>query len=258
MSLSLDLNKAASTLRLALDKAGVQPTIKAELIIDIDVSGSFEHEHEEGTTSKLIERLVPYGMVLDPDGLVDVFTFSNGEGSVHRVGTVTPEDAEGYIVRNVVDRVPGWKGGTTYSYVLERNLEHFGWKPCEDGHGARTGGFLSRFFGLGSEAEARPHLHDKKRSIVLFVTDGENDGSDEARTMQVLEESQKRGDQVYFLMIGACEHNDDNFRFLRTISGRFKNTGVVIIRDLDGFVQLSDEELNAQLLGPELLAWLKS
>ena len=259
MSLSLDLNKSASTLRLALDKAGVQPDIKAELIIDIDVSGSFEHEHEEGTTSTLIERLVPYGMVLDPDGLIDVFTFSDGERHVHRVGTVTPKDARGYITRNVVDRVPGWKGGTTYSYVLERNLEHFGWKPCDQAHQPEGGGgFLSRFFGVKTAAPARPHVHEKKRSIVLFVTDGENDPADEPRTMRILDDSQKRGDQVYFLLIGACEHNEDNFRFLRKISDRFRNTGVVIIRDLDAFVELSDEEMNAQLLGPELLQWLKS
>ena len=260
MSLSLDLNKSASTLRLALDKAGVASGIKAEVIIDIDVSGSFEHEHEEGTTSRLIERLVPYGMVLDPDGLVDVFTFSNGDENVHRVGTVTPKDAEGYITRNVVGKVPGWNGGTAYSYVLERNLEHFGWKPCDDNHGVSTaGGLLSRFFGLGRAARpAQPHVHEQKRSIVLFVTDGENDESDQRRTMQVLDASQQRGDQVYFLLIGACEHNEDNFRFIREISSRFKNTGVVIITDLDSFVELSDEELNAQLLGPELLAWLKS
>ncbi|MDQ2668035.1 MAG: VWA domain-containing protein [Gemmatimonadota bacterium] len=259
MSLSLDLNKSASTLRLALDKAGVTAGIKAELIIDIDVSGSFEHEHEEGTTSKLIERLVPYGMVLDPDGQIDMFTFSNGEGNVHHVGTVTPQDAEGYITRNVVEKVPGWNGGTTYSYVLERNLEHFGWKPCDEKHATPgVGGFLSRFFGRKKEVQSQPHLHEKKRSIVLFVTDGENDPSDEVRTMRILGDSEQRGDQVYFLLIGACEHNDDNFRFLRTIADRFKNTGVVIITDLDSFVDLSDDEMNARLLGPELLAWLKS
>jgi hypothetical protein len=234
---------------VSLDKAGVAADVKAELIFDMDVSGSFEHEHEEGTTSKLIARLVPYGMELDPDGQIDVFTFSNGRGSVHHVGTVTPDDCEDYIVRNVVDRVPGWNGGTTYSYVLERNLQHFGWLPAEP----EGGGFFSRFFGLAQESQPR----ERKRSIVIFVTDGENDPSDHARTTRILEESERRGDQVYFLFVGACEHDVD-FGFLRTIAARFRNTGVVIIRDLDGFVELSDDELNAQLLGPELLGWLRS
>ncbi|HEY4200306.1 MAG TPA: VWA domain-containing protein [Devosiaceae bacterium] len=247
MTLQLDLRKSADKLRLSLDKAGVAPDIKAELIFDMDVSGSFEHEHEEGTTSKLIARLVPYGMVLDPDGKMDVFTFSDSPSSAHHVGTVTPDDADDYISRNVINKVPGWKGGTAYSFVLTRNLQHFGWQPKDE----TLGDIVSRFFGV-----QRPHT-EKKRSIVIFVTDGENHPADHARTISVLEASERRGDQVYFLFMGACEHDVD-FKFLKTIAARFKNTGVVIVRDLDGFVELSDEELNAQLLGPELLEWLRS
>lgn len=250
MALQLNLQKSARALRVSLDKAGVAPDVKAELIFDMDVSGSFEHEHEEGTTSQLIARLVPYGMELDPDGRMDVFTFSDGKHSAHHVGTVTPDDCEDYIVRNVISRVPGWNGGTNYSYVLERNLQHFGWLPAEP----ESGGFFSRFFGL---AAPEPAIRAKKRSIVIFVTDGENHSADHARTIRVLEESERRGDQVYFLFVGACEHDVD-FGFLREIAKRFRNTGVVIIRDLDAFVELSDEQLNAQLLGPELLEWLKS
>lgn len=250
MALQLNLKKSAESLRLSLDKAGVGVNIKAELIFDMDVSGSFEHEHEEGTTSRLVARLVPYGMVLDPDGKIDVFTFSNGKSHVHHVGTVTPDDAKDYITRNVVGRVPGWKGGTTYSYVLERNLRHFGWLPAEPDDS--MGGIISRFFGA-KDAPARA----KKRSVIIFVTDGENDPTDNDRTIRVLEESESRGDQVYFLFMGACEHDVD-FKLLKTISKRFSNTGLVIVRDLDAFVELSDEELNAQLLGSELLEWLRA
>lgn len=246
--LRLDLNKAAKGLRLSLDKAGVGPDIKAELIFDIDVSGSFEHEHEEGTTSQLIERLVPYGMVLDPDGAMDVFTFSNDEHSVYHVGTVTPADAEGYVVRNVVDNVPGWKGGTHYSYVLERNLRHFGWLEAE-GPGLLAA--ISRFFGA-----AEPARREQKKSIIIFITDGENHEEDEARTDAVLSASEGRGDDVYFLFIGVCEHGAE-FKFLKRIAKRYQNTGVVLVRDMDSFVVQSDEQLSRELLTPELIAWLK-
>ncbi|MBI2766644.1 MAG: VWA domain-containing protein [Chloroflexi bacterium] len=247
--LSLDLNKSAQTLRLNLDKAGVKTDVKAELIFDIDVSGSFEHEHEEGTTSRLLERLVPYGMVLDPDGRIDVFTFSDGERHVHHVGVVTPDDAEGYLKRKVVGRVPGWAGGTTYSYVLERNLQHFGWIPAKEQQG-----FISRFFGRRPAAEAPA---EKKRSIVFFLTDGENNESDDPLASRVLEDAQTRGDRVYFVFIGFCDTNPD-FKFIREVAQRFENTSAVIVQDLKGFISLSDEELNARLLSPELLAWLKA
>lgn len=259
--LTLNLEKSASVLRLALDKAGVVPNVKAETAAIIDVSGSFEHEHEEGTTSILVERLVPYCVVLDPDQKMDVFTFSSGERSAHYVGSVLPEDAQGYVTRNIVGQVPGWNGGTTYSFVIERALEHFGWKQCEEVHRAAQGrGFLWRLFSSQDREHARgtPHTHEKRRSLVLFITDGENDKSDEARTTRVLEESQQRGDQVYFLFIGACEDRNVTFGFVQKISSRFRNTGLVIIRDLEAFVAQSDEQLNAALLGPELLEWLKS
>lgn len=260
--LTLNLEKSASVLRLALDKAGVA-NVRAETAAIIDVSGSFEHEHEEGTTSILIERLVPYCVVLDPDRKMDVFTFSSGERSAHYVGTVTPEDAEGYVTRNIVERVPGWNGGTTYSYVIERALEHFGWKECEEVHRSAQGtGFLWRLLNAlgdgGGHAHGTRHTHEKRRSLVLFITDGENDGSDEARTTRVLEESQRRGDQVYFLFIGACEDRNVKFEFVQKIASRFRNTGLVVIRDLEAFVAQTDEELNAALLGPELVEWLKS
>jgi len=48
------------------------------------------------------------------------------------------------------------------------------------------------------------------------------------------------------------------FEFVQKIARRFKNTGVVVIRDLEAFVAQSDEELNATLLGPELVEWLRS
>ena len=247
MVLQLNLQKSANSLRLSLDKAGIRPDFKADLIFDLDVSGSFKHEHEEGTTSKLIARLVPYGMVLDPDGQMDVFTFSRGQGSVHHVGTVTPENCEDYVNRNVFGMVPGWAGGTTYSHVLEANLRHFGWLPME------SGGWLSRFLGLSRA----PDWNERKRSIVVFVTDGENENADQARATRVLEESEQRGDEVYFLFIGACEHEGVDFEYLKKVAKRFRNTGLVIIRDLDSFVDLSDDELNERLLGPELMEWLR-
>lgn len=248
--LALDLGKSAQALRVSLDKAGVQADIKAELIFDIDVSGSFEHEHEEGTTSVLLERLVPYGMVLDPDGRMDVFTFSDGERHVNHVGVVTPEDAQGYLRRMIVGRVPGWGGGTTYSYVLERNLQHLGWIAQSE----PPLGIFSRFW-------SRPAIQkapvQQKRSIIVFVTDGENHESDEARTMRVLQESQARNDHVYFLFIGFCDTNPD-FKFIKTIADRFSNTGAVIVQNLTGFISLSDDELHARLVSPELISWLKS
>jgi len=259
---SLDLAKSSTAFRLSLDKAGVPPAVRAELIVVMDVSGSFEHEHEEGTTGILLERLVPLAKVLDPDGKIDLITFSDGRDSVEYLGTIDESNARDFIVDKVVGRVKGWKRGTTYSYPLEEALRVFGWLPCDSGHEpARRPRFWERLLGLVPEQpRAAPHSHEKKRSIVLFVTDGENDPGDgfrdKERTRQVLRASQKRGDQVYFLFIGACEHEE--FEFVEEIAREFRNTGLVMATDPEAFVNLPDDALIAKLLGRELVDWLKA
>jgi len=260
---SLDLNKSASAFRLSLDKAGVPADIRAELLVVMDVSGSFEHEHVEGTTGILLERFVPLAKVLERDGKIDLITFSGGKETVQYLGTIDESNARDYIVDHVVGKVRGWNGGTTYSPALEEALRIFGWLPCEHGHEpARKPRFWERLLGLEPEAPRGPprHVHEKKRSIVLFVTDGENDPGnayrDKERTRQVLRASQARGDQVYFLFIGACEHEE--FEFVEAIAQEFRNTGIVMATDPEAFVKLPDNELIAKLLGRELVDWLKS
>jgi len=259
--LSLDLNKSTAAFRLSLEKAGVAPGIKAELIVIMDVSGSFEHEHEEGTTSILLERFVPLAKVLDPDGKFDLITFSDGGGSVHHLGTIDESNARNYIVDYVVDRVGGWKGGTTYSFPLEEALRVLGWMPYPAGRDPqRKPRFWESLFGMSPERKAEVEKpRPKKRSIVLFVTDGENDPGDgygdKRRTKQILRASQERGDQVYFLFIGACEHEE--FDFVEELADEFKNTGIVMATDPEEFANLPDEQLIDKLLDPELVAWLK-
>ena len=82
----------------------------------------------------------------------DVFSFSGGKDAAHYVGTVTPETSEVYVLDQIVGRVPGWNGGTTYSHVLERNLQHFGWLPFE----VPQQGFFSRFFGVRPQQAPAP------------------------------------------------------------------------------------------------------
>lgn len=259
--LALDLNKSTTAFRLSLDKAGVASDIKAELIVVMDVSGSFEHEHEEGTTSTLLERFVPLAKVLDPDGQFDLITFSDGPNSVQHLGTIDEHNAPNYIIDRVVGRVRGWKGGTTYSYPLEEALRVLGWMPYAPGQDpAKKPRFWERLFGMSPERQAELATpRPKKRSIVLFVTDGENDPGDtfgdKRRTQAVLKAAQTRGDEVYFLFIGACEHEE--FDFVEAIAKEFKNTGIVMATDPEAFANLPDEALIAKLLDPELVGWLK-
>jgi uncharacterized protein YegL len=242
MALRLNLEKSKASLQLCLQKAGVARIPNLELAFILDVSGSFEDEHRQGITNDLLTRLVPWGLTFDPDHKLDVITFSNGGSSVHPVGAVNEHNYEGFVAREVIDKVPGWRGGTDYSYALEEAMRTFGWIA------PKQPGLLGRLMGRKAEVKER------KRSLVIMVTDGDN--VDHARTMEVLGASQARHDEIYFLFLGISNQGS-SFPFLNQIGDAFDNTGFVNIRNLRAFVQQTDEEVNQKLLTEELTTWLK-
>lgn len=88
-----------------------------------------------------------------------------------------------------------------------------------------------------------------------MITDGEN--SDKGRTLQILKESQARGDKVYFIFLGVSS-NPSNFHFIEDLGRIYPNVGYVPVTDLKGFVNATDEQLNEQLITDEFVTWLKS
>ncbi|MEQ9305026.1 MAG: VWA domain-containing protein [Marinoscillum sp.] len=254
MSLQMNLEKSKGKLLLSLNKKGINTPPVMDLAFDLDVSGSFDDEHRDGITQDLLLRLVPWGMLFDPDQKMDVFTFSNGENRASYVGEITPENCDRYIQSNIIDKVAGYNGGTDYSFVIRKNLQHFGWLEGGAFLPKKKAGFFASLFGVEEENETIEV--EEKRSLVIFVTDGESFERDQERTRRVLAESQNRKDQVYFLLIGISNQGV-GFEFLHAIADEFDNTGLVVIEDLKDFVKRSDEEINEILIGDELVEWLK-
>ena len=248
MALTLNLQKSSSTLKLSLQKSGVHTMPVLDMAMVLDVSGSFEDEHLDGTTTDLLTRLAPWGLTFDPDKKIDILTFSHGAASAHLVGALNEGNYQGYVKNHIIDKVPGWNGATDYSYVLERTLKEFGWIKGE----AKKAGFFGRMLGQKDE-EAKAKA--KKRSLVIFITDGDN--NDKERTRQVLRESEARRDEVYFLFLGVA-NGGGRFSFLESIGDEFGNTGFREIANVRQFITQSDEEINAFLLDDELIGWLKS
>lgn len=241
MALALNLTKAEQSLKLCLQKSGVPTPPPVELAFVLDVSGSFDDEHRSGLTNALLTRLVPWGTTFDPDKKLDVYTFSSGARSAHQVGHITPANYTDYIRQHIIGKVPGYGTGTDYSPVLELVLRNQGWSTAR-------GGLLQRLLGTTPAAPAR------RRSLVIFVTDGDN--SDTQATHRTLAQSQQRGDQVYFLFIGVSNQGH-RFPFLQQIAAQYSNTGLTVIRQLHQFTAQDDDQLNTTLLQPELIDWLK-
>lgn len=245
MSLSLNLEKSAKALVLSLEKAGIITPPALEVGFGLDVSKSFEDEHRAGITDRLLTRLVPWGLAFDPDRKLDVFTFSDGANNVQDVGPVDEHNFMGFVPSRVVGKVIGWNGGTDYSYLVEKVLAHFGWMGEVI---VKKAGFLGRLFGQKDIVSGG----EKKRSLLIVATDGDN--YDKERTRKVLRESEARGDKVYILFIGISNQGE-SFSFLEQIRRDFSNVGFVKITDLRKFLDLNDDELNAELLDDKLLKW---
>ena len=246
--IQLNLDKSTKALKLSLEKKGISaPAL--DVAIAMDVSGSFEDEHEDGTTELLLTRLVPWGLTFDPDRKLDVFTFSNGAGSVQNDGPMDAGNYQGFVRSRVIG-VPGYNGGTGYSHVIEAFLRHFGWIDTV----VKKSGFFGSLLGRKDEVVSG----EKKPSLVIIGTDGDNnEPGDKERTMRVLRESEARRDQVYFLFLGISNQGS-TFTFLETLGDKFGNTGFVPIPNLRKFNALDDEALNAYLIKDELRDWLAS
>lgn len=248
MALKLDLNKSSAALTLSLEKRGILTPPQVDVHILMDVTGSFEDEHESGLTNDLTTRLAPWGLTFDPDKKVDFYTFASGKRSAHYVGPLTEANYATFMRDKVIEKVPGWGGATDYAPVIELMLTHSGWLGSETR--AAKPSLLGRMF--GAKKEAAPVV-ERKRSIAFFVTDGENFDKEETRA--VLREAQRKNAEVYFMFLGVS-NQQGQFAFIRDLADEFDNTGFVPVKDLKAFVNLSDEALNELILCDELMAWL--
>ena len=107
-----------------------------------------------------------WGLVFDPDKQLDVLPSVVGR-TVSTMGSVNADNYEEVSWWGRFTKSSGWSGGTDYSYVLQRNLQLFGWAP-QDEVAAENQSF---FGGCLVEAKNQP-LHRlrlrKRKSLVLY------------------------------------------------------------------------------------------
>lgn len=245
--MAIDLTKSATNFTISLKKVGVEKMPELEMAVAMDVSGSFDDEHRDGVTNDLVTRLVPWGLTFDPDRKVDFFTYSTRD-NVQLVGSVDESNYQNYIKNKVIGKVKGYGLGTGYAPVTRLILQHFGWLPGL----AQSSGFLGGLFGKKKEGQA-----EKRRAIVFFITDGDNnDHGDPEAMMRVMGDADNNGYEVFFVFVGVSNQNV-SFQMLKTLNTKFKNAAFREINDIKGFVAKSDAEINDFFLDSKLVSWLK-
>lgn len=253
MALNVPLTKSAQTLSLNLQKKGIVTPPSVDLAFLLDVSYSFEKEHTSMVTTHIIERLIPWGMVFDPDKKLDVISFSH---EAHYVGPITDDNYATFMRDFIIDKCPNWKGGTAYAPAIKKALTLFQQEPSLVTIETPNNSFFGKLFGLKKKTFSIEETTQKKKGLVLILTDGET--GDKQETFELLKRSQERHDDVYFIFFGFVQNGRKNdFDFIRQLGDEFDNTAFVMIDDPETFIHQSDDSLNEMLIGDELIRWLQ-
>lgn len=254
--IQLDLTKTVKALRLHLEKNNAtmfQNSLEVALLLD--KSPSNEHEWEEGNMQRLVQRMSALS-ILDVNGQLDLVPFSS---ECAHVGTLplNPTDAQ---INEIMDSAPNLGGGTVYSLPVKFCLQHFGWLQPDAVHEQKSR-FWQKINPWSKPAMPAQVIQpvaplQRKTCLAVMGTDGECNQQDFETTEDYLRAAEERGDRVYFVFIGACEHGVE-FKFIKQIAKDFENTGVVVPGSLEDYLNYTDEQFVASIVQPELIAWLK-
>lgn len=240
--MQLDLQKSSQKLQLDLNKSGVTQVPSIDVAFALDVSGSFDWAHKNGTTTQLLQRLIPWAMVFDPNKSMEAYTFST---STCKMPEINMNNFSTFIKDNVL-HARNYNGGTDYSPVIHDIRDDFGWTPQQP---AATGGFFQNLFG---KKPVQPQVSGRP-TLVFFVTDGEN--SDQQETLDAFTQMQENNEQIFVIFM--CMGDPRSFSFLARLASNFQNTDMHSIADMSQFVNMDDEHINQMMITSRLTNWLK-
>lgn len=223
--MAIDIQKRVEKVGIVLAKKQMK-NIQAQVKLAIDRSGSMDGLYRNGTVQDVVERMLAIGMTFDMDKSLDVWAFHNESFPVK---TVKLPIMENYVRKEIEQKISS--GGTSYAPVLNDIIE--------DSKGsAGSKGFLG--FGKREAKAGDP-------TLVIFITDGENDDPHEAET--TIRKAQS--ENIYFLLVGIGRAN---FRFIESMGDKYPNVGFIAIDDIS---TVDDEALYEALLNDELATWFQ-
>ena len=223
--MAINIEKRVEKVGIILEKKNLK-NIACQVKLGIDRSGSMDSLYRNGTVQDVVERILAVGIQFDMDKSIDVWAFSHKS---YPVKTVTLPIMENYVKKEIEAKVPA--GSTSYAPTFGDILE------ASKGEKGKKG-----LFGFGKTADkpADP-------TLVVFITDGENDDQREAE--KIIKESQS--ENIYWLLVGIGRAN---FTFIENMGDKYPNCGFVAIDDVS---TIDDDDLYSALLNDELATWFK-
>src|SRR5690348_2445845 len=110
--MKFDLQKATEKAKFTIAKKGL-PTVKAAVVLNLDVSGSAQGLFNSGAIQRTFQTIVPLAINFDDNQSLNVFTFSDDDSYTTQIQPdATAANYEDYIEKRILkDRnVPKWNG----------------------------------------------------------------------------------------------------------------------------------------------------
>lgn len=200
----------------------------ARVAVVIDYSYSMAELYKDGTVQDTLNKMIPFGLMFDDNGEVDVYTFSNNSRKHEGM------DIDNYYsyVEQVIKPNTNNMGGTNYaSAIKDIDKDYFG----------KSKGIFGKF---KKEKDLDTPV------FVIFITDGDN--SDKKDTESIIRKLADKNVFIQFIGIGDAKF--DFLEELDDLDGRScDNTGFVKFSDLNN---VSDEEFYHKAL-KDYPQWLK-
>lgn len=227
----LDLTKASNNGR----------EFKMQVKLCVDTSGSFKDEFEDGSVGGLLQRAIAFASVIDPDGLVETVAFSDRAKHLGELSTAEFSDPTKVFLERARETL--WRG-TDYAAAL-RILTEAQSSPAK----AEKTGFFSGLFGKKKEAAATGTA-SAYPNLVVFVTDGENMGSDSEFNNQLAKLIQN--EDTFVVLLGIA-NAPVNFTLLEKADAKFNGVSFV---NCNGMESLSQDQFYTNIVTKELTQFL--
>ena len=233
---------------------------KARVILGIDRSVSIQDLYDNGTMQAVVENAGAIALELDDDGQLEVLVFSDNVQAIAE--PLTKDNYVGYVNRNVSDID---YGGTSYAPLINAVIAKTGAtqsKVITYMKAAKKGGF----FGFGSkdtskETRETVFIHPGGKTsiptLLLMVTDGDNDDSDKNSALQAFITSSKHPIAIACLLVNGKPKPD--FKFLKgvdTMPGRFLDNVSTAEVDADKLKNMDVPTFMKSILGEFLTSYI--
>lgn len=203
--------------RLKKEKGIDLSSHRARVFVVIDRSGSMYDLYNDGSVQDVLTRLLPLALRFDDNGELEVYVFNN---DVNQMPSMTLNNYQTYVKRQILDRRYGPSGGTSYAPVIQQTIHDY-----DDG---------SPYPAFG-----------------IFITDGEN--SDQSCTDAAIRKSSKY--RIFYQFVGIGNERFYYLQKLDDLDGRkVDNTAFVKVKD---FAALTDDQLYDKLL-EQYPSWLNA